>query len=124
MILASVLASAAVALAGPAAAPATLQGDLDAAAAYWAAAPARCSTQSVSVGRMPRQVLGEATLSDPVASGPCVMKISRGMTKRMRCLVVVHEYGHWLGHHHSGDRDDPMFPRIDPLMVVPGCERP
>lgn len=124
MIFASALASAAVAFAGPAAAPATLQGDFDAAVAYWAATPAHCSTESVSAGRMPRNVLGEATLPDPVASGPCVMKISRGMTHRMRCLVVVHEYGHWLGHRHSSDRDDPMFPLVTPRMVVPQCEKP
>lgn len=123
MIVAAALASAAVALAGPAPAPATLQGDLDAAAAYWQqAVPARCSTGSVSSARLPRRVLGEATIPDPVLSGPCEMKISRGMTDRMRCLVVVHEYGHWLGLHHSADRHDLMFPTIDPRTHVPECE--
>jgi len=125
MILAPALASAAIALAGPAPAPATLQGDLDAAAAYWQqAVPARCSTGSVSSGRLPRRVLGEATIPDPVQSGPCEMKISRGMTLRLRCLVVVHEYGHWLGHRHSSDRADPMFPQVDLRTVVPPCETP
>lgn len=122
MIIATALASAAVAFAGPAAAPATLQGDFDAAAAYWQAAPVGCSTESVTSGRMPARVLGEATIPDPVESGPCEMKISRGMSPRMRCLVVVHEYGHWLGHHHSRDRQDPMFPVVGPRMVVPQCE--
>jgi hypothetical protein len=123
-MLATVLASVAVAIAGPAAAPATLPGDFEAAAAYWGAAPAHCSTESVSAGRLPHRVLGEATIPDPAVSGPCVMKISRGMTHRMRCLVVVHEYGHWLGRHHSSDRKDPMFPVVSPRMVVPQCERP
>lgn len=123
MIIATALASAAVAFTGPAAAPATLQGDLDAATAYWQAAPARCSTKSVFVGRTPPHVLGEATLPEAAASEPCEMKISRGLSLRMRCLVVVHEYGHWLGYHHSRDRQDPMFPQMDPRMVVPQCER-
>ena len=122
MILAA-LATAAVAFAGPAPAPATLQGDLDAAAAYWhQPVPARCSTESVWSAPLPRGVLGEATVPDPVQSGPCEMEVSPGMTRRVRCLVVVHEYGHWLGLGHSTDRRSPMFPKIDPNLVLPECE--
>jgi hypothetical protein len=124
MILAAALASAAVAFAGPAPAPATLQGDLDAAAAYWQqAVPSQCSSEAVSsVKKLPGRELGEATLSEPDQSSPCTMEIARGMTPRLRCLVVVHEFGHWLGHRHSRDRDDVMFPVINPEMVVPECE--
>src|SRR5688572_2869673 len=86
VIIATALASAALVITGPAAAPATLQGDLDAAAAYWQAAPARCSSESVFVGRTPPHVLGEATLPDAAASEPCEMKISRDISLRMRCL--------------------------------------
>ncbi len=123
MILAATLASAAVALAGPAAAPATLQDDLDAAVAYWQAAPAHCSTESVSSVRLSRHRLGEASVPNLLQRTPCVMRISRGMAPRLRCLVVVHEYGHWLGLGHSPDRHDPMFPVMDPRMVLPECER-
>jgi hypothetical protein len=121
MILATVLVGTAVAL-GPAPAPATLQGDLGAAAAYWQATPANCSTESVASARLSPDMLGEATVPDPVQSGPCMMKVSPGMTRRLRCLVVVHEYGHWLGLHHSTDRHNIMFPVMTPRMVIPECE--
>jgi Matrixin len=124
MIFATALATAAIAFAGAAPAPPTLQSDFDAAAAYWQqAAPTQCSSETVSsVAKMPGRVLGEATLSEPGSSGPCTMQVARGMTHRMRCLVVVHEYGHWLGFRHSKDRQDVMFPVINPEMVVPACE--
>jgi hypothetical protein len=124
MILAAALASAALSFAAPAPAPATMEGDFAAAATYWqGAAPAGCSSQTVSsVPKLAGRVLGEATLGDPSQNGPCTMEISRGMTHRMRCLVVVHEFGHWLGHGHSSDRKDVMFPVINPSMVVPECE--
>ena len=69
------------------------------------------------------RVLGDGTVPDPTQSGPCAMEISAGMNHRLRCLVVVHEYGHWLGLGHSSDRHDPMFPVIDPKnLTVPQCE--
>jgi hypothetical protein len=123
MIVAAAIASAAVSLAAPA--PATLSGDLDAAAAYWhQSVPARCSTEAVGYGELPGLVLGQATIPDPAASGPCEMTIELGLSKRLRCMTVVHEYGHWLGLEHSKNRLSPMFPVIDKGAIVPECGRP
>jgi Matrixin len=120
MIVTAAIASAAVSLAAPA--PATLPGDLDAAAAYWhQSAPARCSTEAVGYGKLPNPALGQATIPDPVESGPCEMTIELGLSKRLRCMTVVHEYGHWLGLEHSKNRFSPMYPVIDKGAIVPEC---
>jgi hypothetical protein len=123
MIAAAAIASAAISLAAPA--PATLDGDLDAAAAYWHQnAPARCSTETATYAKLPGLVLGQTTIPDPAAeSGPCEMIIERGLSNRLRCLTVVHEYGHWLGLHHSKDRLSPMYPIIGDGAIVPECEQ-
>ncbi len=121
MIAAVAVASAALSLAAPA--PATLHEDLDAAAAYWhQSVPARCSAEAVTFAKLPGLVLGQATIPDPAESGPCEMIIERGLSNRLRCLTVVHEYGHWLGLHHSKSRLSPMYPVIDDGAIVPECE--
>jgi hypothetical protein len=119
MIVAA-LASAAIAFTP---APTTLQGDLDAAAAYWQATPAGCSTEAVSLERMPGRVLGRATIPIPGQSTPCVMSIRPGLTPHLQCMTVVHEFGHWLGYEHSKNRRNPMFPVIDRGALVPQCGR-
>lgn len=125
-MIATALASAAIglsSLAGPA--PATLQGDLDAAAAHWQqSAPVGCTTQALSYAQLPGRVFGEATIPDVAQSGPCEMSVRPGLSRRLRCMTVVHEYGHWLGLHHSKDTRSPMFPVVDRGPVVPECERP
>jgi hypothetical protein len=120
LIAAAAIASAALSLTAPA--PATLQGDLDAAAAYWHQnAPARCSTEAVAYAKLPGLMLGEATVPDPAESGPCEMTIELGLSGRLRCMTVVHEYGHWLGLEHSKNRLSPMYPVIDRGAMVPQC---
>jgi hypothetical protein len=120
MIVAAALASAAVSLSSPA--PATLSGDLDAAASYWHQnVPARCSTEVIGFGELPNLILGQATVPDPVTSGPCEMTIKSGLSRRLRCMTVVHEYGHWLGLEHSTNRHSPMYPVIDKGATVPQC---
>jgi hypothetical protein len=125
MIIATALAGAAIAFGGaaPAPAPATIQGDFAAAESYFQGeVPADCSTESVSAVKLPGRELGEATIPSQIE--PCTMRISRGMTPRLRCLVVVHEFGHWLGLSHSDDRRNIMFPVIRANLVLPVCEQP
>jgi hypothetical protein len=123
MIVAAAIAGAAVSLAAPA--PANLPGDLDAAAAYWHQnTPARCSTAAAGFGQLPDLMLGRATIPSPAESGPCEMTIELGLSNRLRCMTVVHEYGHWLGLEHSKNRLSPMFPVIDRGAVVPECGSP
>lgn len=123
MIAAAVIASAAISLSAPA--PATLHGDLDAAAAYWhQSTPASCSTEAVTYGKLPGLVLGQTMIPDPAETGPCEMTIERGLSKRLRCLTVVHEFGHWLGLHHAKSRLSPMYPIIGKGAIVPECEHP
>jgi Matrixin len=122
-VIVAALASAAISAAAPA--PATLHGDLDAAAAYWQqSTPVRCSTEKAVNGKLPGLVLGEATFPDTSESfGPCGMTIERGLSRRLQCLTVVHEYGHWLGLHHSKSRLSPMYPIIGIGAVVPECNQ-
>jgi hypothetical protein len=122
MIAAAAIASAALSLAAPA--PVTLGADLDAAATYWQSTPALCSTEAVGYGELPGRELGRATFADPAAIGPCEMTIELGLSKRLRCMTVVHEYGHWLGLEHSKNRRSPMYPVIDRGANVPECGRP
>ena len=121
-MIAAAIAGAAISLAAPA--PATLTGDLEAAAAYWHQnVPARCSTEAVGYGELPGPMLGQATVPDASVSGPCEMTIDPGLSNWLRCMTVVHEYGHWLGLEHSEDRLNPMFPVIDKGAIVPECGR-
>jgi hypothetical protein len=122
MMAAAAIVSAALSLTAPA--PATLGTDLDAAATYWQqSTPALCSTETVGYGELPGRELGRATFADPAAIGPCEMTIELGLSKRLRCMTVVHEYGHWLGLEHSKDRLNPMYPVIDKGAIVPECAR-
>jgi hypothetical protein len=51
------------------------------------------------------------------------MTIELVLSKRLRCMTVVHEYGHWLGLEHSKNRLSPMYPVIDKGAIVPECGR-
>lgn len=124
-LIAAAVIAAAFSLTASAAAAATLGTDLDAAASFWHQnAAAHCSTEAVGYGELPGRELGQATVSDPAVSGPCEMTIELGLSKRLRCMTVVHEYGHWLGLEHSKNRRSPMYPVIDRGAIVPECGRP
>ena len=50
------------------------------------------------------------------------MTIELGLSNRLRCMTVVHEYGHWLGLEHSKNRLSPMYPVIDRARSSPSAD--
>lgn len=54
----------------------------------------------------------------------CRITIIRGLSWQQFCVVVVHEYGHALGHQHSRDPRSVMFPHTSALNAPQVCRHP
>lgn len=93
----------------------TIAEDLTLAEAYWGTQPNRCASREIIVSaQSPVEgysgAAGYATNPhDYTEAIPCVMWIREGLGVREQCLIVVHEYGHWLGLSHSNDPTSPMY---------------
>lgn len=102
--------------------PAGIEGDLQGARDYWGSEPLGCASTSVEIVALPPDRWGEATLPPPNWRGPCVMRVAPDLEPWYQCLVVVHEFGHWLSVEHNGDQTSPMYERGPYWATIPQCD--
>lgn len=104
--------------------PSTLQEDIARAAAYWQVpTPPACASMFAEYADLPPDSWGNATTPPAGWFGPCFMRIVRGLSARDQCLVVTHEYGHWLGlAHDPSDPSNPMYFAGPHWALLPLCE--
>lgn len=81
---------------------------------------------SFTYGTLPGQfgvgeAWGEASTTHGVVQHKCRIQISQGLTICQTYAVMIHEFGHLLGYHHSTDPNNIMYPVIEAQLV---CEEP
>lgn len=77
---------------------------------YWGTTPGGCSSYEVNlVDDLDGGAVGRATQPGPDERLNCTMRVARSLNPELKCAVVVHEYGHWLGLDHSADQESVMY---------------
>jgi hypothetical protein len=93
---------------------------------YWQATPCQgqIQVQAAPLGTDNAQSVYTTTDGDPANFADCRIVFNsdlRVWTWERFCSVMVHEYGHLLGHQHTSDPTDVMYPLY--LRPVAACNR-
>lgn len=101
-----------------------LSDDIAAAEGYWGLQPIWCASRLAELAPLPPDRWGQATMPPGGRRVDCVMTIAPELETRpwLRCEVVVHEYGHWLGYGHNDDPSSPMYADGPYWATIPQCE--
>lgn len=93
---------------------------------YWGGPPPLCEATVVEWDiTLPNGYAGLGTM--PSKPTPlCSMEVAPAAFVGglyYQCVLVIHEYGHWMGEDHSTDASSPMAARLNPSIHIPACER-